>query len=138
MDEAAALLQPLFDRPIQSAVYMDPGYLSDASDVWLVRTDAEEVAVRASRVTAALAGPFATGCHRLFGADPRRIWDVEAVNALLADMSPVPAARVLRRGCLEDRPCLLVERMPGRAPSTFLGAPPGVLRDLGLAPALFD
>lgn len=133
MGNAADLLQPLFDQPIRRVVYLDPGYVSHASDVWLVSTDTEEVVVRASRVTGVLAGPFATGCRRLFGTDPRRIWDLEPLNATLAEISPVPAPRVLRRGWVGERPCVVVERMPGRVLAAFVGASSGVLRDLGLA-----
>ncbi len=126
------MLQPLFDRPVRSVEYLAPGHSDHASDVWRVRTDVENVVVRASRAIR-LEGPFALGCHRLFGADPRRVWDLEALNAMLAELSPVPAPRVLRRGWLGRRPCVVVECIPGRTVDTFIGAPGGVLCDLGRA-----
>ena len=135
MIDATVLLQPLFPAPIREATSLDPGYVSHASDVWLVRTDTEEVVVRACRATGPLRGPFSTGCRRLFGTDPRCVWELEGTNATLADLSPVRVPRVLRRGKLGDRQCVLVERMPGNPLQTFIGAPLRIPRDLGLAVA---
>ena len=61
-------LQPLFAQPITRLDYLDPGYESHASDVWLVETAAERVAVRLSRPTAGRDDdPFWYGCRHLFG-----------------------------------------------------------------------
>jgi hypothetical protein len=130
-------LQPLFDARIREQTYLDPGYSGHASDVWLVRTATEEAVVRASRVGGGQPGgtmyEFWWGCHHLFGIDPRRVFDQEPLNACLNRVSPIPAPRVLRKGHLEGRPVVVVERMPGAALQSFRGQPAALLEEFGAA-----
>jgi hypothetical protein len=129
--DETALLQPLFDDPLREVVHVRPGYASHASDVWLVRTDAEEAVVRASRLGPEARGPFHEGCRALFGSDPSRVWDLEAINGYLGACGALRVPRVLRRGWVGSRPCVVVERLPGTSIETFAGASPRVLADLG-------
>jgi hypothetical protein len=116
-------LQPMFKEPILEQIYLDPGYSGHASDVWLVRTAAEEVVVRASRVQSSQPGgtmhEFWWGCHR-FGMDPRRVFDLEPLKACLNQISPIPAPWVLRKAWLDGWPHVVVDspvyRPQDRAP----------------------
>lgn len=126
-------LQPLFPDKILEQVALDPGYSGHASDVWLVRTCNEEVVVRASRLNGDPANDFWWGAWRVFGIDPRRVFDMEIVNRYLSQLSPIPVPRVIRKEWLEGRPYVLVERMQGRALRSFAGQPPALLEELGTA-----
>ena len=130
-------LQSLFEEPILEQTYLDPGYSGHASDVWRVRTAAEEVVVRASRVGSDQTGgtlfEFWWGSHHLFGIDPRRVFDLEPLNALLNQVSPIPAPRVLRKGRIDGRAFVVVERMPGEALKGFRDKPAALLEGFGAA-----
>ncbi len=126
-------LQPLFDEPILEQLYLDPGYSGHANDVWLVRTSHEQVVVRAFR--GVLEGPFWEGCRYLFGIDPSRLFNLEPLNALLARCSPIPVPRVLRKGVVDGRQCVVVEYMPGRVLDNFRSQPDCSLEQLGRAMA---
>jgi aminoglycoside phosphotransferase (APT) family kinase protein len=76
---------------------------------------------------------FWWGCHHLFGIDPRRVFDLEPLNACLNRVSPIPAPRVLRQGHLEGRPFVVVERMPGTALPSFRDQPAALLEEFGAA-----
>jgi aminoglycoside phosphotransferase len=125
-------LQALFDEPILERTYFDPGYSGHASDVWLVRTASGSAVARAFR-WGGPGGPFWSGCHYLFGIDPSRVFDLEPLNAQLAEVSPIPAPRVLRKGILDGREWVLVEYMPGSALETFRGQPAAMLELFGHA-----
>jgi hypothetical protein len=127
-------LQPLFAQPIRRLDYLDPGYESHASDVWLVETAAECVVVRLSRPTAGRDDdPFWCGCRHLFGIDPQVIFDLEIVNALLHRLSPIAVPRVLRKGRLDGRPYVVVEAMPGSRVEDLRDLPLAALYELGRA-----
>lgn len=89
-------LQPLFTEPIVEQRPLDPGYADHASDVWLVRTAAEAVVVRTSRLIGRPDNDFWWGLRDLFGVDPRRIFDMKTVNQILHQQSPIPSP-----GCCE-------------------------------------
>jgi hypothetical protein len=125
-------LQALFDEPILEQIYLDPGYSGHASDVWLVRTASGEAVARAFRWDEPR-GPFWSGCRHLFGVDPSRVFDLEVLNARLADISPIPAPRVLRKSILDGREWVVVERMPGVALEPLRGQPAPMLEQLGRA-----
>jgi aminoglycoside phosphotransferase (APT) family kinase protein len=127
-------LQPLFRHPITQLDYLDPGYESHASDVWLVETAAERVVVRLSRPAAGRDDdPFCCGCRHLFGIDPQAIFDLEIVNALLHRLSPIAVPLVLRKGRLDGRPYVVVEAMPGRRVDDLRDLPDAALYELGRA-----
>ena len=115
---ALMVLQSLFMMPIVEQVYLDPGYSGHANDIWRVKTAQEEVVVRILRDREP-GGPFWKGCQYLFGLDPRNIFDLEEINAVLANVSPIPIPQVLRKGMVDGRPCVVVEYMPGSALDTF-------------------
>ena len=125
-------LQRLFDEPILEQTYLDPGYSGHASDVWLVRTASGSAVARAFRWDEP-GGPFWGGCNHLFGIDPSRVFDLEPLNAQLAEISPIPAPRVLRKGVLGSREWVVVEHMPGRVLETLRGQPAQMLEQLGYA-----
>ena len=125
-------LQALFDEPILEQSYFDPGYSGHASDVWLVRTASGSAVARAFR-WGEPGGPFWSGCRYLFGIDPSRVFDLEPLNAQLAEISPIPAPRVLRKGVLDGREWVVVEHMPGSALETFHSQPAQMLEQFGYA-----
>lgn len=130
-------LQKLFTAPIIEQRYLDPGYLGHASDVWhvvcRVATAQEEVVVRAVRQQGELEGPFWQGCAHLFGLDPRNIFDLEPINALLAHVCPIPIPQVLRKEIVDERPYVIVEYMPGFPLDKFSSLPEAALEELGRA-----
>lgn len=67
------MLQKLFSSPILSIQTLHPGYEDHASDVWLVKTEAEEVIVCSSKMQGELNNDFWWGCKQLFGIDPRNV-----------------------------------------------------------------
>jgi phosphotransferase family enzyme len=125
-------LQTLFDEPILEQIYFDPGYSGHASDVCLVRTASGSAVARAFR-WGEPGGPFWSGCHHLFGIDPSRVFDLELLNAQLAEISPIPAPRVLRKGVLDGREWVVVEYMPGAVLETLRGQPAQMLEQFGYA-----
>src|SRR3712207_2545788 len=132
-EKAFMNLQPLFDAPILEQIYLDPGYSGHANDVWLVRTSREQAVVRAFR--SVQEGTFWEGCRHLFGIDPSHLFNLEPLNALLARLSPIPVPRVLRKGVVDGRQCVVVEYMPGRVLANFRTQPDGLLEQLGRARA---
>jgi aminoglycoside phosphotransferase (APT) family kinase protein len=130
------VLQALFAEPTLEVKPLDPGYTDHASDVWLVRTAAEEVVVRASRMNAEPDNDFWVGCRQLFGIDPRRVADMEVINGLLSLLSTIPVPRVLRKAEVEGRLHLVVEKLEGRTLPSFRELIPAALEDLGESLAL--
>lgn len=128
-------LQKLFTAPLIEQRYLDPGYSGHASDVWHVvchvATAQEEVVVRAVRQQGELDGPFWQGCSFLFGLDPRNIFDLEPINALLARVCPIPIPQVLRKGIVDERPYVIVEYMPGFPLDNFSSLPEAALEEFG-------
>lgn len=126
-------LQSLFSAPIVEQTYLDPGYSGHASDVWRVQTTQEVVVVRAPREVEELEGPFWKGCHALFGLDPKRLFDLEPINATLAPLCSIPIPQVLRKGMLDGRPYVVMECMPGSPLHDFTALPERTLEALGQA-----
>lgn len=127
------MLQPLFADPILEQKNLDPGYSGHASDLWLVRTANEEAVVRASRLIEEPDNEFWRGLKGLFGIDPRRVGDLEPVNAYLHALSSIPVPRVLRTGEVEGRVLAVVEKMEGGTLPSFFELAPEALADLGEA-----
>lgn len=125
-------LQAIFHEPIPEQVYLDPGYSGHANDVWKVRTPSETVVVRAYR-WGEPGGPFWGGCNALFGLDPSQSSRLEAINAFLRPISPIPVPRVLRTGELDGRQYVVVEHMPGQPVERFDDVAERVLEQLGHA-----
>ncbi len=123
-------LQALFASPIVEQVYLDPGYSGHASDVWRVTTTQEAVIVRAVR-EGKVSGPFWQGCQSLFGINPRHIFDLARLNAVLARLSPIPVPQVLRKGVLAGRAWVVVEHMPGVMLTDFSSLPEDAMESLG-------
>lgn len=124
-------LQSLFPELILEQKALDPGYSGHASDVWLVRTAAEEVVVRASRMTGEPDNDFWWGARDLFGIDPRRVHALVHVNNRLNELSPIPVPRVLRTGEVAGREHVVVGRMPGKQLPSFSTLSDVALRQLG-------
>lgn len=59
------MLQQLFISPIISVQALHPGYEDHASDVFLVKTETEEVIVRSSKMTEEPNNDFWWGCKNL-------------------------------------------------------------------------
>ncbi len=126
-------LQKLFTAPIVEQNYLDPGYSGHSSDVWHITTAQEEVVVRVVRQQGELDGPFWQGCAFLFGLDPRNIFDLEPINALLASVCPISVPQVLRKGITDNGPYVIVEYMPGFPLDNFSSLSEAALEELGLA-----
>ena len=116
-------LQPLFPDPIVAQIALPPAYADHTNHVWRVRTAHEEAIVRLPRARGELDTPFWWGCRDLFGIDPRQPAALVAVNAQLAELSPIPVPRVLRVGAVAGRPCLVVEQLPGTPLADFNDLP---------------
>lgn len=69
----------------------------------------------------------------LFGVDPRRVFDMETVNQILHQQSPIPVPRVLRKATLDGRPYVVVEQISGSALDFFASLPCEALAHLGEA-----
>jgi aminoglycoside phosphotransferase (APT) family kinase protein len=126
-------LQPLFPEPILEQEYLEPGYSGHSNDVWRVKTAGEEVVVRLCKLQSDPDDEFWWGCHRLFGVDPRRVFNLEPLNRELSRLSPIPVPQVLRKGRLEDRDCIVVEYLPGRRVESFIGQPDALMESLGVS-----
>lgn len=108
-------LQPLFAQPIQSVTPLDPGYEDHGSDVWLVETPNERAVVRSSRMREAAESlnDFWWGCRKLFGIEPWRTFDLEAIHGALGQAGGFRVPRVLRKGVIEGREFVVVEWVEG-------------------------
>lgn len=120
------------DQPIIELRVLDPGYTGHGSDVWMVRTAAEDIIIRSSRLRGEPEQEFWWGLKALFGVDPRDMVHFEAALRLLGGIPDIPVPRVLGRKRVNGREYLAVERMRGKMPQTFIGQPDGLLRQFGL------
>ena len=116
-------LQPLFAEPIIEQVAFPPAYADHTNHVWRVRTASEDVVVRLPREADEAVGGFWWGVNALFGIDPHDPARLVAVNARIADVSPIAVPRALRVGTLAGRACLIVERLPGTRLDNFNDLP---------------
>ncbi|OUM95290.1 MAG: aminoglycoside phosphotransferase [Thermobacillus sp. ZCTH02-B1] len=118
-------------RPVVEVRALDPGYPDHGSDVWLVRTEAQELIVRSSRLREEPDREFWWGLKALFGVDPRNMDHVEAALKLLSGIPDIPVPRVLARERVNGREYLAVERMRGAMLPSFIGQPDELLRSFG-------
>jgi fructosamine-3-kinase len=123
-------LQFLFEEPIKDIYELSPGYEDHASDVWLVKTENQEVVVRSSRMIGEPNNDFWWGCKRLFGIDPRNVHELENVNNLLSEFSTIPIPKVLKKGIF-SREYIVVEKLEGQVVNSFIGQPASLLQSLG-------
>jgi hypothetical protein len=124
-------LQFLFKESINEIVELNPGYEDHASDVWLVKTDYQEVVARSSRMTAEPSNEFWWGCRNLFGIDPRQVYELEHVNNKLSELTSIPVPRVINKGEEFAREFVVVEKLKGEVVQSFIGQPSSVLQSLG-------
>jgi hypothetical protein len=87
----------LLDEPVQKITELHPGYEEHASDVWQVKTENKEIIVRSSRMTGEPANDFWWGCKRIFGIDPRQVYELEYVNNTLNKLTSIPVPRVINK-----------------------------------------
>jgi hypothetical protein len=121
--DPAVLATFLGDEPVVEARALDPGYSGHGSDVWLVRTDAEERIIRSSRLREEPDHEFWWGIKALFGVDPRDMTHFEAALRLLGGVPDIPVPRVLARKKVNGRDYLAVGRMKGAMLRSFTGQP---------------
>ncbi|WP_352223676.1 aminoglycoside phosphotransferase family protein [Bacillus sp. SM2101] len=124
-------MQLLFEESIKEVQELDPGYDDHASDVWLVKTDEQEVVVRSSRMSDEPSNEFWWGCKSLFGIDPRNVFGLEQVNNILHDISPIPIPKVLKKRTISSREFVVVEKLTGAVVQSFKNQPPSILQNLG-------
>ena len=124
-------LQFLFKEPIIKVQELDPGYEDHASDVWLVTTDDGEVIVRSSRMVGEPDNDFWWGCKKLFGIDPRKVYELENINLLLNQVTSIPVPRVIHKGNAFSKVFVVLEKITGNVMSSFVNQPPSLLESLG-------
>lgn len=130
--DPAVLATFLGDEPVVEALALDPGYSGHGSDVWLVRTAAEERIIRSSRLREEPDHEFWWGIKALFGVDPRDMSHFEAALRLLGGVPDIPVPRVLARAKVNGREYLAVERMKGDMLQSFTGEPDELLHGFGV------
>ncbi|EMI9088325.1 MULTISPECIES: hypothetical protein [unclassified Bacillus (in: firmicutes)] len=125
------MLQQLFTSPVLSVQTLHPGYEDHASDVFLVKTAAEEVIVRSSKMTEEPNNDFWWGCKNLFGIDPRNVYHLETVHTLLQEHTTLPIPTILEKHILNGREFVVVEKLVGNTVQSFIGQPDTTLFSLG-------
>lgn len=125
------MLQQLFISPIISVQALHPGYEDHASDVFLVKTETEEVIVRSSKMTEEPNNDFWWGCKNLFGIDPRHVHHLETIHALLKKHTTLPIPTILQKHVLNEREYVIVEKLTGNTLQSFIGQPDSILFSLG-------
>ncbi|WP_156575956.1 nitrate reductase [Bacillus luti] len=125
------MLQQLFTSPILSVHPLHPGYEDHASDVFLVKTEAEEVIVRSSKMTEEPNNDFWWGCKNLFGIDPRNVHHLEKLHALLKKHTTLPIPTIFQKHVLNGREYVIAEKLTGSTLQSFLGQPDSILFSLG-------
>ncbi|MBM6645038.1 nitrate reductase [Bacillus sp. RIT 809] len=125
------MLQQLFTSPILSVQALHPGYEDHASDVFLVKTEAEEVIVRSSKMTEEPNNDFWCGCKNLFGIDPRNVHHLETIHTLLKKHTTLPIPTILQKHGLNGREYVIVEKLTGSTLQSFIGQPDSILFSLG-------
>ncbi|MCW9129910.1 nitrate reductase [Bacillus paramycoides] len=125
------MLQQLFTSPILSAQALHPGYDDHASDVFLVKTEAEEVIVRSSKMTEEPNDDFWWGCQNLFRIDPRNVHHLETIHTLLKKHTTLPIPTILQKHVLDGREYVIAEKLAGSTLQSFIGQPDSILFSLG-------
>jgi hypothetical protein len=123
-------LQFLFNDLILKSQELDPGYEDHASGVWLVKTESQEVVVRSSRMVDEPNNDFWWGCRRLFGIDPRKVYNLEKINDQLIEISSIPIPRVIGKG-KKGREFVVIEKLDGQVVQSFTNQQSSVLQSLG-------
>ncbi|QOV09888.1 phosphotransferase [Viridibacillus arvi] len=124
-------LQFLFKEPIKETLELSPGYEDHASDVWLVKTNNQEVVVRSSKMKEDPNNEFWWGCKKLFGIDPRQVYELEHVNNTLSKLNSIPIPRVIDKGRILTKEFVVVEKLKGQIVESFIDQPSSVLQSLG-------
>ena len=124
-------LQFLFQESIKEIHELNPGYEDHASDVWLVKTDKQEVVVRTSRMVEEPNNDFWWGCKKLFGIDPRQVYELENVNNILNNITSIPVPKIINKGKAFSKEFVVVEKLNGEVVQSFIGQPSTVLQSLG-------
>ncbi|MCG7344915.1 aminoglycoside phosphotransferase family protein [Sporosarcina sp. ACRSL] len=121
----------LFEEDVKEIQELSPGYEDHASDVWLVKTEKQEVVVRTSRLTEEPNNDFWWGCKTIFGIDPRRVFELENINNTLSTITSMPVPRVLTKGKRHSREFIVVEKLTGEVVQSFVNQSSSVLQSLG-------
>ena len=87
--------------------------------------------VRTTRVLHDPNNDFWWDCKRLFGIDPRHIYELAHINHTLRFYGSIPIPMVLRKGSDGNRPYVVVERLEGQMCRSFQGQPRSILQNLG-------
>lgn len=124
------MLQTMFSSPILHIEELHPGYEDHASNVWLVKTNYEEVIVRSSKLNEEPNNDFWWGCKQLFGIDPRLVHDLEIINHTLGQYTTLPIPKLLRKYVL-DREYIVVEKLEGQTLQSFINQPDSLLYNFG-------
>jgi len=99
--------------------------------VFLVKTEAEEVIVRSSKMTQEPNNNFWWGCKNLFGIDPRNVHHLETIHALLKKHTTIPIPTILQKHVLNGREYVIAEKLTGSTLQSFIGQPESILFSLG-------
>lgn len=124
-------LRFLFDDPIMQQSELSPGYDDHASDVWLVKTEHEEVVVRTTRMVERPNNDFWYGCNRLFGVDTRNVYEMEHINNALRKFSSIPVPKIIRKSSKDNRQFVVVEKLAGSVCRSFVDQPRSLIASLG-------
>lgn len=102
-------LQLLFKEAImeQSALH------SNASDIWLVKTNAGEFIVRSSGVNDEVDAPFVWACRNLFGIELSNTFDLEFINDSVGRLTNMKIPKVINKAIIEGRQFVVVEKIGG-------------------------
>lgn len=119
------------DDIIKDVRELSPGYEDHASNVWLVKTEKQEVIVRSSKMEEEPDNEFWWGCQKLFGINPRNVFELEKVNNKLRELTSLPIPKVLKKGELLAKQYVVVEKLEGTVIQSFIGQPTSVLQSLG-------
>lgn len=120
-----------FEHPIKEIIELSPGYDDHSSDVWLVKTGDEEVVIRSSRMVEEPSNDFWWGCKRIFGIDPRNVFELVHVNNTLSEITSIPIPKVLNKRNLFSKEYIVVEKLNGVVVHSFIDQPSSVLQSLG-------
>lgn len=99
------MLQQLFTSPILSAQALHPGYEDHASDVFLVKTETEEVIVRSSKMTEEPNNDFGGDVKIFLELIQRHVHHLETIHALLKKHTTLPIPTILQKHVLNERVC---------------------------------
>lgn len=124
-------LEFLFNEPIKEMQELSPGYDDHASDVWLVKTKKQEVVVRSSRMNEGPNNDFWWGCKKIFGIDPRQVYELEKVNNTISEITTLPIPKIINKGKRNSKEFVIVERLNGNTLESFKNQPSTVLQSLG-------